>query len=83
MTNFWQSKKGVVFENRMRRTIFGPRRKRRGTGGSRKLFDEFYNIYILPSIICNNQIGDATEGHVASMADIKTFTQHFIRDIRK
>jgi hypothetical protein len=67
--------------NRMRRTIFGRRRKK-GTGGSRKLYDEFYSVYPLPSIICKNQTKDAAEGYVASIADIKTFI-HFIRDIQK
>jgi hypothetical protein len=39
-----------VFENRMLRQIFGPKRDA-VTGGWRKLHDEFHNLYSSPNII--------------------------------
>jgi hypothetical protein len=39
-----------VFENRVLRGIFGPKRDE-VIGGGRKLHDEFHNLYSTPSII--------------------------------
>jgi hypothetical protein len=60
-----------VFENRVLRRIFGPKRDD-VTGGLRKLHnEELHDLYSSPSIIINNQIIKSRRmilaGHVARM----------------
>jgi hypothetical protein len=59
----------MVFEKRMLRRIFGPKRDE-VTGGWRKLHnDELHNLYSSPSIIGIIKLKKRWEQHVAKMVE--------------
>jgi hypothetical protein len=62
-----------MFENRMLRRIFGPKREE-GAGGWRRLHSEqFHNLYASPNIIrVNKSTMMGLAGHVARMGAMRT-----------
>jgi hypothetical protein len=54
-----------VFENRVMRRIFGPKREK-VTGGWRKLHNEFYNLYVLTKHNQNDQVKEHEIGRACS-----------------
>jgi hypothetical protein len=68
VSNFGPDIKGMLFENRVLRGLFGPKRCK-VTGGSRKLHnEEFHNLYFSPSVIRMMKSRRVRRGgHVARM----------------
>jgi hypothetical protein len=61
-----------VFENRVLRRIFGPKRDE-VTGGCRKLYnEELHNLYTSPNIIGVIKLRMGWSGHVVHMGEMRS-----------
>jgi hypothetical protein len=70
-----------VFENRMLRRIFGPKREEAGGGWRRLHNDELHKLYLSPNIIRLIKLSRRIRcaGHVASIGDMRNTYKYFGR----